>query len=118
MEAVFGFFFAIAVIAIVIFIIVQASRPRSHYSPRRGSSRSPSLSARKPPAVLGVPEKHPAWPVALRLETSLTADFEERVKDRVLKATPNMREGEWQWLWFELKRYFSDVRDITRRSYV
>jgi hypothetical protein len=106
MEAVFGFFFAIAVIAIVIFIIVQASRPRSHYSPRRGSSRKPSISARKPPAVLGVPEKHPAWSVALRLETSLTADFEERVKDRVLKETPTMREGEWQWLWFELKRYF------------
>ncbi|MBW7460703.1 hypothetical protein K0U00_42225, partial [Paenibacillus sepulcri] len=45
-------------------------------------------------------------PAAERLEAVLTADMEARVKDRVLRNRPSMRDGEWQWLWFELKRYF------------
>lgn len=59
-----------------------------------------------PPECLGVPAGHPARPAAERLEAALTTDFEARVKDRVLRHAPNLRDIEWQWRWFELKRYF------------
>ncbi|MFC5647766.1 hypothetical protein ACFPYJ_01280 [Paenibacillus solisilvae] len=106
MNAIFGFILAIAVIGIVLLLTTLSNRSKSHYIPQSGGGRRSGFPARKPPLFLGVPEKHPARSVAVRLETVLTADFEERVKDRVLKVTPRMREGEWQWLWFELKRYF------------
>jgi len=60
----------------------------------------------EPPLALGVPSGHPARAAAERLEAALTVDFQARVKDRVLKSEPGLTDGEWQWRWFELKRYF------------
>ncbi|WP_169084483.1 hypothetical protein [Paenibacillus sp. PL91] len=60
----------------------------------------------EPAAALGVPYGHPARPAAERLESALGLDFESRVKDRVLKEFPRMSDKEWNWTWFELKRYF------------
>ncbi len=58
------------------------------------------------PSALGVPYGHPARTAAERLEASLSLSFESRVKDRVLKESPRMSNKEWDWTWFELKRYF------------
>ncbi|BBH23842.1 hypothetical protein Back11_51870 [Paenibacillus baekrokdamisoli] len=106
-SSIFGLFFVIVIIVIVVGIILQLSKSGSRFgSPQRGPRRRISLPNRKPPEFLGVPKQHPARAVSERLEAVLTVDFEERIKDRVLKINPAMREGEWQWQWFELKRYF------------
>ncbi|MUT65090.1 hypothetical protein [Paenibacillus sp. NEAU-GSW1] len=78
----------------------------NHVSNRKGSSASFRWPSEQPPAALGVPQGHPAYEAAVRLESSLALDYESRVKDRVLKITPNMSDSEWNWTWFELKRYF------------
>lgn len=102
---------------VVIIIIVALALMGSKLKPRFGSAngsgdrsgsgiRKPATPLRTPPEYLGVPEGHPARPAAERIERLLTADFAERVKDRVLRNEPRLREGEWQWRWFELKRYF------------
>lgn len=83
----------------------RGSRVSGGTSPRI-SRISPSVFAGKPPIALGVPEGHPARSAAERLEAALSSDFEARVKDRVLKMQPRLRDDEWNWLWFELKRYF------------
>lgn len=103
---VFILFIVIALIAIVI----NHSGRRQRNVRRGGSVRltriSPSVFAGKPSAILGVPVGHPARSAAERLEAALSPDFEARVKDRVLKAHPRLRSDEWNWIWFELKRYF------------
>ncbi len=58
------------------------------------------------PAALGVPEGHPARTAAERLELALDGHFESRVKDRVLRGETRLAAREWEWTWFELKRYF------------
>ncbi|WP_308636729.1 glycine-rich domain-containing protein [Paenibacillus silvisoli] len=109
----FTIFFLI-IIAFIVVKLVQSrgGRPVSGSGSGSGQfrsstgSRGSAVPMRKPPVSLGVPEGHPARSAAERLEAALSPDFEARVKDRVLKRTPSMREGEWQWQWFELKRYF------------
>ncbi|RAP74033.1 hypothetical protein [Paenibacillus montanisoli] len=103
----FGVFFII-ILAVIVIKLVQSrgGQPGPGQFRSRGSARRSTVPMRKPPEALGVPEGHPARSAAERLEASLSPDFEARVKDRVLKRTPSMREGEWQWQWFELKRYF------------
>ncbi|MBB3110587.1 hypothetical protein FHS18_002654 [Paenibacillus phyllosphaerae] len=76
--------------------------------PGNGSSRQKSVPLFRgtPPEALGIPAEHPARKAAERLEAALSGDFEARVKDRVMKPALGIREEEWQWRWFELKRYF------------
>ncbi|QHT63507.1 hypothetical protein GXP70_28505 [Paenibacillus lycopersici] len=95
----------IVIVSIVVVLNLASKQGQGVRGGRSGISR-PSAPLRTPPACLGVPEGHPARPAAERLEAALTPDFEARVKDRVLRHAPSMREGEWQWRWFELKRYF------------
>ncbi|PZD97776.1 hypothetical protein DNH61_00500 [Paenibacillus sambharensis] len=95
------FWIAIGVIAVVSAVGAAAFRRNRVQHPggrRRGGT--------KPPPVLGVREDHPAYSAALRLEAVLDDDFIARVKDRVLHAEPNLAEQQWEWRWFELKRYF------------
>ncbi|SDX26348.1 hypothetical protein [Paenibacillus sp. CF384] len=106
--SIFGVFFII----ILAFIVLKLFQSRGTQQQSRaggfsaGGGRRNVMPMRKPPEYLGVPEGHPARSAAERLEAALSEDFEARVKDRVMKRTPSMREGEWQWQWFELKRYF------------
>jgi hypothetical protein len=60
----------------------------------------------KPPTALGIAIGHPARSAAERLEAVLSPDFEARVQYRVQSAKPGMTQSEWEWTWFELKRYF------------
>ncbi|CAH1193425.1 hypothetical protein PAECIP111893_00460 [Paenibacillus plantiphilus] len=100
------------VLIVMISVVVVRSSSKNRGSRVGGGSSprisriSPSVFASKPPVALGVPEGHPAHSAAKRLEAALSSDFEARVKDRVLKAQPRLRDDEWNWLWFELKRYF------------
>jgi uncharacterized membrane protein YgcG len=104
------------VIGVAVFLIV--------YFGKSGSSRTRKAEAIKPvrkignvnkfapwpqvklPEALGVPQGHPARTAAERLELSLDEHFESRVKDRVLKGYTRLADREWEWTWFELKRYF------------
>jgi uncharacterized membrane protein YgcG len=120
-------FIIIIAIAILMFVvyglyqIIFNSRKPSQPIPPRGSRQSrqsgvrpsgqPSRAVRpphmdKPPAALGVPAGHPARAAAETIEAALTASFETMVKGRVLGSKPEMTELQWQWRWFELKRYF------------
>ncbi len=60
----------------------------------------------KPPAALGIGADHPAYGAAVRLEAALDADFTARLEARVRGRSPGMTQAEWEWTWFELKRYF------------
>ncbi|WP_051250358.1 hypothetical protein [Paenibacillus harenae] len=105
-------------IAIVIIIIVNAvtkwnkAKGDSSLVSEGGRSTYGRTNAFAPwpaaemPAALGVPYGHPARTAAERLESALGFDTESRVKDRVLKEQPKMSDKEWDWTWFELKRYF------------
>ncbi|MFD1957900.1 hypothetical protein ACFSL6_27930 [Paenibacillus thailandensis] len=103
---------AILLAAILLFAFSQrknrgGSSPAS-VNPKKGGARSAASGwpGKQPPEALGVPLGHPARPAAERLEAAISPDFEERIRDRVTKAWPNLRRDEWNWTWFELKRYF------------
>ncbi|MCA0758579.1 hypothetical protein KP806_26330 [Paenibacillus sp. N4] len=103
--------FTVLVIAALIFIVVSVIMKANHKNAgaRSMAGRTNRLApwpAAAPPAALGVPYGHPARQAAERLEAALGSDFESRVKDRVLKNRPGMSDKEWDWNWFELKRYF------------
>lgn len=77
-----------------------------NYRPVRSGSMAAPWSDGTPPAALGVPEGHPARMAAERLEAALGLDMEARVKDRILRKHTRMQDKEWEWTWFELKRFF------------
>ncbi|MFF2481278.1 hypothetical protein [Paenibacillus sp. NPDC058071] len=93
----------VAIAIIVIAISVAAGR-RTGQSGRFQSSRGWSQDA--PPQALGVPEGHPARSAAERLEASFGYELENKVKQRLLSERPHMTDAEWNWTWFELKRFF------------
>lgn len=72
----------------------------------RGGNGAAGFPDEAPPPALGLQPDHPAYDAALRLEASLDPDFVERLHQRVRERHPLMTESEWQWTWFELKRYF------------
>lgn len=100
-------FILIIVVVIVIFMIKPKNKESSTNRRRIGRANAfmpwPDTEL---PIALGVPYGHPARKAAERLEASLGLDLESRVKDRVLKEYPKMTDKEWNWTWFELKRYF------------
>ncbi|XEC95309.1 hypothetical protein AB6A23_01650 [Paenibacillus tarimensis] len=91
---------AVAGGALLINVIRKSSRTN------QGLQIDRRLLRRTPPAALGVRPGQPAEQAAVRLESSLPPDMEARVKDRVLKNRPGMKDREWDWIWFELKRFF------------
>lgn len=103
--------FVIVLIIIVVFAISRSSKFIAQ-SGGRGREYAGRTNAFTPwpnaelPTALGVPYGHPARTAAERLESALGIDFESRVKDRVLKEFPKISDKEWNWTWFELKRYF------------
>ncbi|HTG70394.1 MAG TPA: hypothetical protein VL921_14145 [Candidatus Udaeobacter sp.] len=110
-------FLTVLLIAAIVLIAVSAimkskGNGRNGYSggTGRGSAGRTNVFAPWPnaelPSALGVPFGHPARSAAERLESALGLDFESRVKDRVLKEYPRIKDKEWDWTWFELKRYF------------
>lgn len=104
-----GFFLMLAAIVLVWILAAKMLRSRNSGSGKGrsgGTGRGSGLPAGPPPAALGVPAGHPARTAAERLEAALSADFEDRVKDRVMKRNLSLRDREWDWTWFELKRYF------------
>ncbi|CAM4152996.1 hypothetical protein L1N85_08160 [Paenibacillus alkaliterrae] len=110
-------FAAVSLIAVIVVIIAAVllkskNKGSSSNSGGRGGGSIGRTNAFAPwpsaelPSALGVPYGHPARTAAERLESTLGLDFESRVKDRVLKEFPRLSDREWDWTWFELKRYF------------
>ncbi|GHI00124.1 hypothetical protein [Neobacillus kokaensis] len=58
------------------------------------------------PGNLGVIEHVPLQPLLEKLDKSLDVEYIHQVKRRFLKDHPNRSEDEFEWLLFELKRYF------------
>ncbi|WP_338553441.1 hypothetical protein [Paenibacillus sp. KS-LC4] len=109
-DTIFLVLIVVVIIGIVIVSVTRANRwqQRNENGSSRGK-RSLSLTSwpsEEPPLALGVPYEHPARPAAERLEAALTNDFENRIKDRVLKQLPSLSDKEWKWTFFELKRFF------------
>ncbi|GGF91941.1 hypothetical protein [Paenibacillus abyssi] len=94
-------FLVIAIIIVVTLIIL------SRYGRKSLNNKGLGLPRQKPPEMLGIRTGHPAYPAAVRLESALRgADLENRVMERILRTHPQMKDREWDWLWFELKRFF------------
>src|SRR3954462_6694006 len=88
----FGFLIGFFVLLIVI-IAVSSSKGR------KGLSKHPI------PDHLGV-QQGEILPIVQALDRSLSSSYVERVKDRVLKDQPKWANYEFEWIFFELKRYF------------
>ncbi|MFS0725819.1 hypothetical protein [Paenibacillus sp. 1P07SE] len=61
--------------------------------------------AHRPPQTLGIYPGNPAYEAAVRLEQSIPADYELRVKERLQQRQPELSDTEWQWRWHEQKRF-------------
>jgi hypothetical protein len=96
----------VAVVVVVLFgLVYLISRRNPGNGLKMGLRSTNRFVNTRPPETLGVRPGHPASAVAARLEALLDSDFTARVRDRVLKAQPEMNDSEWNWTWFELKRF-------------
>ncbi|MDQ0268437.1 hypothetical protein [Cytobacillus purgationiresistens] len=57
------------------------------------------------PPKLGV-ESDKVNPIVNKLDASLSTNYKERLKQRVLKENPKWADHEFEWAYFELNRYF------------
>ncbi|WP_142386591.1 hypothetical protein [Bacillus sp. Marseille-P3661] len=64
------------------------------------------LSRENIPASLGLLNEVPAFQIQSKLHETLDRDYIEKVKKRLLEHHPKMTEDEFEWCFFELKRYF------------
>jgi hypothetical protein len=92
----FEFIFAI-IVFIFIAIIVKLITPRT--------KRRQPLKNHPIPDQLGIHTKD-GFPLVQSLDKALTASYEDNVKNRVLREQPKWRDHEFDWAFFELKRYF------------
>ncbi|WP_020619471.1 hypothetical protein [Paenibacillus daejeonensis] len=70
-----------------------------------GPNKESSWPAHQPPQKLGIFAGHMAYDAALRLEESIPAGYEERIKERMQQQDTTLTDREWQWRWHELKRF-------------
>jgi hypothetical protein len=89
-----GFFVFILMIIVVIMIIVFASKRRRN-----------SLKNHPLPDQLGIIIKE-VVPISQALDRSLPSSYRDQVKYRVLREKPKWTDHEYEWTFFELKRYF------------
>jgi hypothetical protein len=68
--------------------------------------KRPRLVSENIPECLGILEQVPMEGLLNQLETALDPGFIQQVKKRYLKENPKKTEDEFEWCWFELKRYF------------
>ena len=88
--AIFIFFFIVVIILVAVFS-------------SKGSKKT--LKDSPIPDHLGI-QLEGVLPIAQALDHSLSSSYIERVKDRVLKDHPKWVDHEFEWTFFELKRYF------------
>ena len=86
--------FVFILIVVIVMIAVFSSKGR-----KRSLKKYPS------PDHLGI-QLEGVLPIVQALDNSLTSSYLERVKNRVLKEHPKWAEYEFEWTFFELKRYF------------
>jgi hypothetical protein len=66
----------------------------------------PKLAKENIPEHLGVLTHVPVTPLLEKLDSALNSDYVEQVKKRFLQENPKRTEDEFEWRFFELKRYF------------
>ncbi|MDQ0229328.1 hypothetical protein [Metabacillus malikii] len=72
---------------------------------KRGKKR-PKLSMENIPSQLGKLDNAPITPLINQLNSALDEQYIQQVKKRFLQEDSNRTEDEFEWLLFELKRYF------------
>lgn len=92
-EFIFGLFVFIFIAAIIIKLITPSTK-------RRQPLKNHSI-----PDRLGI-HIDGGLPIIQTLEKTLSSSYEENVKNRVLREHPKWRDYEFDWAFFELKRYF------------
>jgi uncharacterized membrane protein YgcG len=70
------------------------------------ASKRPRLKKENIPADLGTLSNVPLKPLMKQLDAALSEDYVQQVKTRFLQDHPKRSEDEFEWLLFELKRYF------------
>ncbi|WP_052737946.1 hypothetical protein [Bacillus sp. SA1-12] len=75
----------------------------------------PSLVKENIPEHLGVLNHVPMQPLLSQLNVALDDEYIQQVKLRFLKENPQRSEDEFEWLLFELKRYFL-VANILKKA--
>lgn len=66
----------------------------------------PKLTKENIPEYMGVLSNVPVTPLLEKLDTALNLDYVEQMKYRFLQEHPKRTEDEFEWRFFELKRYF------------
>lgn len=92
----------LAILAVIVLVVILGIKAAVRGGGKRASF---NRTIARPPQRLGIHPGHPAESIAQRLEACLEPDLAARVKDRVMKAHPRMKEREWEWRWFHLKRF-------------
>ncbi|WP_066070398.1 hypothetical protein [Neobacillus soli] len=69
-------------------------------------NKRPKLAKENIPARLGALDHVPIQPLLDKLNAALDDDYIQQVKQRFLQENPKRTEDEFEWLLFELKRYF------------
>ena len=93
-DFILGFFLFVFIIIFIVVIILLVS-----------NKRRKSLNNHPIPKQLGI-YKQDVLPIAQALEKSLPSSYREQVKYRVLKEHSQWADYEYEWTFFELKRYF------------
>lgn len=70
-----------------------------------GSKRASFIKNEPIPDNLGI-QSGSLLPIIQELENSLPQGYSENIKNRVLKDHPQWKDHEYEWAFFELKRYF------------
>jgi hypothetical protein len=70
-----------------------------------GSKRASFIKNEQIPENLGIQSEN-MLPIIHRLKKSLKHGYRENIKNRVLKDHPRWKDHEYEWAFFELKRYF------------
>ncbi|AGX04369.1 hypothetical protein B14911_28015 [Bacillus sp. NRRL B-14911] len=91
------------IVFIIVFVFIFGMAV-SIISGNKGKRR-PRLYADELPEGLGI-EKDAAKPLAQHLEKALSDGFQSNIKNRMLKEHPSWSEKHFDWVFFELKRFF------------
>ncbi|WP_411346974.1 hypothetical protein [Paenibacillus sp. WLX2291] len=98
-------FTVVIVIFAVVLIIINVSKSKSQQQGRRAAQDERFFRKHSPPPAHLVPPGHPCEPLAHKLLQSLPAHYDHQLRQRILTEHPELSRDEYEWRWFEMKRY-------------
>ncbi|MEW4369973.1 hypothetical protein [Paenibacillus kandeliae] len=98
-------FTVIILIFAFIMIVINLSKRKSQQQGRRAAQDERFFRKHAPPPSHLVPPGHPCEPLAHKLLQSLPDHYEQQLRQRILTEHPELSRDEYEWRWFEMKRY-------------